>query len=479
MPLAEAHDPKFCAPFAATIRQGTSELVPVPGFSPDDVEIVEAPHVLAAKVATAEGTAIVLTALHGAMLGSEHLLLDLKSNGVTTRRDVGYIVTQIAVFQDPRTGNNKARGNPDEPFLTLARAAEEAEDGDTIEILSSPSVDFTAMSVATAPPIAIRAGVTIKGVDDQATIRLDDRLDLQGDATISRMRLGKRLVVTRPASRVSLRNVFAEGGVTVDAGATNASLTIGGSPTEIRSDNDSRTNKPNPDGPIAVFATGAKVRVESGVSVLPTGVAQTAGVAIRLTGAGQSFVMLDSTVSNSSGAVTSVSLPGASDVNIQRSNIAGRVDITSPDANATIANTSFFSGQGGGVLFKGKTMLLTGSKLTGVPVEQGNQGSRVTVRNTLFLEYQAFAYRLYDGFLDLGNEQESGANTFVKSATVAAGAALDIEEPSRPDNGVSVRGATFDCQPILTDFTAPGPTPPPANSIYYIANPGVAIHFIP
>jgi hypothetical protein len=101
------------------------------------------------------------------------------------------------------------------------------------------------------------------------------------------------------------------------------------------------------------------------------------------------------------------------------------------------------------------------------------------VRNTLFLEYQAFAYRLYDGFLDLGNEQESGANTFVKSATVAAGAALDIEEPSWPDNGVSVRGATFDCQPILTDFTAPGPTPPPANSIYYIANPGVAIHFMP
>jgi hypothetical protein len=162
-------------------------------------------------------------------------------------------------------------------------------------------------------------------------------------------------------------------------------------------------------------------------------------------------------------------------VTIQRSNINGRVEINAPTADATIATTTFVAAQSGGIMFRGATLMVAGCKLTGVPIEQASPASTVHVRNTQFLLYGAFGYRLWNGQLDLGTKDDPGNNIFQKNASIGAGAALDIEEPVGGNNGVTVSASTFDGQPI-NSFVAMGPTPPPANSIFYIAN-AVSISF--
>jgi hypothetical protein len=456
-------DVKLCR--YISVRQGSSSLVPVPGFSPADVSIDSSADIVATLVPSMAGTAVSVSAPHGTPPGDRKITITTNVDGVAVTRVVNVIVSQIAVRPD---GDDSAAGTMEFPYQTLRHAASVADSGDTLKLLNGGmSTNGVPAESATARPVGLPAGITIEGEDGNQIIAV--ALEPAGSISFDQVRLNQRLLITKAKSTVRLHDVMTVNGVTVADTATGSSLEISGG-SEIRSD-DAAAN--DSDGPIVVRAPGASLTLLWHAKVEPTG--RDDVDAIRMTGPDQAFTMLDTDVLSSFGGNRTLALDGPTTVNIQRSRITGRVEINAATADATIATTKFFAAQSGGIMFRGATLMVAGCQLNGVPVEQASAGSTVQVRNTQFLQYGPFAYRLWNGHLDLGTKTDPGNNIFQKNMTVAAGAALDIEEPVGGNNGVTVSGSTFDMQPVGT-FPAMGPTPPPANSIFYIAN-AVSISF--
>jgi hypothetical protein len=457
-------DDKLCKPYV-TFRQGASTLVPVPGFSPADVTITSSADVVATLVPSMGGTAIAVSAPHGTPPGDRKITITTNVDGVAVIRDINVIVSQIAVRPD---GDDSAAGTLEFPFQTLRHAASVSGVGDTLKLLNGGmSTNGVPAESATAKAVKLPAGITIEGEDGNQIIAV--ALEPQGSVSFDQVRLNQRLFVTAPKAKVSLHDVMAVGGVTITETATSSTLEISGG-SEIRSDDVVTTQS---DGPVAIRAAGASLTLLWHATIRPTGMV--AVDAIRMTGRDQNLTMLDTDVWSSLGGSRTLALDGPTMVTIQRSKITGRVEINAPTADATIATTMFFAAQGGGIMFRGATLMVAGCQLNGVPIEQSATQSTVRVRDTQFLQYGAFAYRLWDGHLDLGTKGDPGNNIFEKNTGIAAGAALDIEEPVGGNNGVSVSASTFDMQPVGS-FVAMGPTPPPANSIFYIAN-AVSISF--
>ncbi len=448
-----------------TVRQGASTLVPVPGFSPADVTITASADVSTTVVPSMTGTAILVSAPHGTPPRDRKIAITTTVDGVAVTREINLIVSQIAVRPD---GSDQAEGTTEHPFQTLRHAASVAGPGDTLKLLNgTTSMNGIPTDAETTTPVSLAPGLSIEGEDGNQLIAVT--LVPQGSIALDRLRLGQRLLIRAPNSTVRLHDVMSIDGITVAETARGSALEISGG-SEIRSDDSFAANA---DGPIAVRAPAASLALLWNAKVVPTG--RDGIEAIRMTGLNQTLTMLDAEIRNSLGSVKNVILDGPTMVTIQRSKIGGRLEINAPTADAAIATTTFFASQSGGIMFRGATLMVTGCQLMGVSIEQASPASTVEVRNTQFSQYGGFAYRLWNGHLDLGTKTDPGNNTFEKDPNIGAGAALDIEEPAGGNNGVTVSASTFDGQPI-NSFVAMGPTPPPANSIFYIAN-AVSISF--
>jgi Protein of unknown function (DUF1565) len=466
MSAAAVKDDKLCKQYV-TVRQGASNLVPVPGFSPADVTITSSADVVATLVpsmtGSMSGSTISVSAPHGTLPGDRKITITTNVGGIAVTRDINVIVSQIAVRPD---GDDQAAGTTDLPFQTLSKAASVAGNRDTVKLLNGAmSTNGVPAESAGDPPVILPAGVTIEGEDGNQIVPV--RLKPQGSVSFDRVFLKERLMITVPRSTVSLHDVHAISGVTVAETAIGSSLEITGG-SEILSDD---VTSPGSDGPIVVRADGASLTLLWHSTIRPTG--KEAVDAVQMTGREQTFTMLDTDVWSALGGNRTLALDGPTMITVQRSTINGWVEINAPTADATIATTKF--AQSGGLMFRGATLMVAGCKLDSVPIEQAAPGSTVRVRDSQFLNYGAFAYRLWNGHLDLGTKDDPGNNIFQKNAGIAAGAALDIEEPPGGNNSVTVSASTFDMQPVGS-FAAMGPTPPPANSIFYIAN-AVSISF--
>src|ERR1700690_1501094 len=69
MTPAQVKDESFCKQYI-TVRQGASNVVPVPGFSPADVAITSSADVVTSVVPSGAGAAILVSAPHGTLPGA-------------------------------------------------------------------------------------------------------------------------------------------------------------------------------------------------------------------------------------------------------------------------------------------------------------------------------------------------------------------------------------------------------------------------
>jgi Protein of unknown function (DUF1565) len=455
--------PESVCPSGFTVRQGASVLVPVPGARAADVNATSED--LVSEVRTLAGGAVVVEvhALHGTTLGDQtpthnyrKVTIVTTSDGATITREVPVTVSPIAAYPAELGGNDDNLGTTEHPFRTLKQATSVAATNDTIVLLNGPG--GAASEPPSVVPIAIPAGITLKGQDSGRTI-LQAPLLLLGGATLQNVSLAlSRLVVQVPGAVVVLTDVLAWMGITIAATAVDSQLVIDGFYSQIRSDDEHN--------PLMVEAAGAKVTVNMRVKVTVSGQEDLEAILFS-TAAGspapasthvQELTLLGSEISNSVGMRAAIRLEGKTKLVTDGGTIWGRVEILDTVSTANIANTSFLLIRGeGGIDFRGSTMRVVGATFDADGIQQGNPASHVTIRNTTFSKYLRYGYHLLDGFLDLGTATETGNNVFSGSKETWLGmqgppSALVIEAPAGPNNAVTVSATTF-------DVMLPAPTP--------------------
>src|SRR5579862_2991939 len=259
-------------PTAYAVRQGGTIVIPAPYARLDDIASLTSSSDITAepKIAADGSVGVLVTALHGAVLGA--LGVDLRnerevtitsaSGGNAATRHVKILVSPIAAVAG---GSDSNVGSLDYPFATFVQAASVAESRDTIWVQNNGVVP----GVGGDGPVAkLQDNVTVEGHDTGTIVdqqpgqtELAMEIDLVGGATFSNVTLdGHRLVVTAPGSQLVLRNSFIDDGITLDAKASVESA--GATPTNLDVSGGGLKNDGVTLSPLWVQADGATVTIE-------------------------------------------------------------------------------------------------------------------------------------------------------------------------------------------------------------------------
>jgi hypothetical protein len=350
-------------PDTLEIRQGDQVFLSAPGARIEDITVDGIPGDMLTATPQPDDQgrpSILIDAPHGTPAGDE-FASKTRVFTITTKigneapfvRRIPVIVSYITAapwYMAPAPvtgippGDDKGPGIFSHPFATLQKAVSVAGPNDTI-LLRNPPNPAHVVQVGTGDDakdaVTLPPGATLKCLDnDPVSLEMD--VQFAGDATLENLRFdGKRLVISKPGSRVSFVNDILTHGLTVDAAASVAPGAFG---TEVSITSatqmfDDRPPNAPAQSPLFVVASGAKILVDNcGIKMTD----ESAPVdALRLDGNGDTLTISGGTEITNAAGQPAVHVTGASSVTIMGAKFFADLLVENADTDVTAVNATF------------------------------------------------------------------------------------------------------------------------------------------
>ena len=450
-------------PSTLTVRQSSSVFLPAPGVRLEDITVETLTgETLTATPAMDHGrVGVTIEAPPGTPLGDELVPL-YQARFITMKTKVGAfefdrtVLVIVSPINAGPGGDDSNEGLLSSPFATFRRAAEVAQQGDTINLGNVSDTDNS--------PVLLRSGVTVTSIaiDPQTAgndvrqqvgiqVALPMEIDLAGDATLQGLNLsGSRLVIDVPGSHVILNNVTDEHGLTV---SSKASVLAGATGTKVEIvGQSSLTNRYTPSqSPLLVQADGANVIIDSPSTAVTTNVLGTNVETIHFDGAAQSLTVGAGVNLANLDEAPVIHLVGSTTLSVDGARFIDPLLIDDPASDAVFQQAIFssapltFKGHnltirgdtnltGSLVTFQGETLQLFDTTFSGGGIVQSAPAGRPDVVSTA--QFQTTAFKNAPVTFGAGELTILSGTTFENSLLTFHGTKLAVSDATFSGQGI-------------------------------------------